>query len=77
MTCPTRRSLKRRLDALEGDTDIPDIVIVIGGDPEEGGAHAWNPDAGTYVNEHGHEIPPEDAPTGVDVVNTDTDGEAE
>ena len=61
----SKRNIEHRLGEIEGDKEASGDgfrIIQIGGDPDRGGWYSWNAENDVYENEHGYEIPPEDAP---------------
>ena len=66
----TRRDLERRLGDLEAKAENDEnrdgfyhMRTTPDGDvEEESGFFAWDPVAGAYVNDHGHELPPDAKP---------------
>ena len=66
----TRRDLEQRLNDLEAEAEDDEnrrgffhYEVTPDGDvEEESGFFVWDPEAGAYVNDHGHELPPESKP---------------
>lgn len=72
MTRKSKRELERAVETLSiGDDPDGFHLVVIGGDPDAagGGYYSWNADRGVYENTAGHELPPEERPTGEPEVN--------
>ena len=72
----TSRSVEDRLDALESSSDSSEggfWIISVGGDPDEGGRYTWDDRREAYTNDSGHEVPPEEAPSGDSEFNYEVD----
>ena len=74
MTRRSNRSIEDRLDALESSSNSSEGGFwIIGGDPEEGGRYTWDERREAYTNDSGHEVPPEEAPSGDSEFNYEVD----